>query len=112
MIGRHYDLKNYNCAHFVADWYRTKMNIEIPIIDEFDISFLRWMRQHFTSINKPEENSVVYMVSNSGTHIGVFADNGVYHNYQTGKAKGAVVHWDLGVIIRNYNKVSFWKWSQ
>ena len=112
MIGTHYNLKEYNCAHFVAEWYRDKLDIEIPVTDEFALSFLRWMRKHFIQVDKPENNNLVYMHSNKITHVGVYADYGVYHNYKAGKAKGSVVHWDIGVINRNYNKVTFWKWLQ
>ena len=112
MIGNHYDQLNYNCAHFVAQWYSEKLNIEIPIVNEFGLSFVRWMRKHFVRINHPEDNCLVYMNVTNGTHVGVYCNYGVYHNYKIGKAKGAVVHWDMGVINRNYKKVSFWKWSQ
>lgn len=112
MIGTHYDLENYNCAHFVAAWYSEKLNIEMKVTDEFGLSFLRWMRKHFTKIEKPENNCLVNMQSNKTTHIGVYSDYGVYHNYKAGKSKGSVVHWDMGVVNRNYNKVTFWKWSQ
>ena len=112
MIGKHYSLNDYNCAHFVADWYRDKLNIEIPVTDEFGLSFLRWMRKHFVKVDKPVTNDLVYMHSNNTAHIGVYADYGVYHNHKAGKAKGSVVHWDIGVINRNYDKVTFWKWLQ
>lgn len=112
MIGTHYNEVSYNCAHFVASWYDKKLNIKIPVIDEFDLSFMRWMRKHFTQIDKPEDNCLVKMKITNGVHIGVYSNNGVYHNYKIGNAKGSVVHWDLGVIKRNYEKVTFWKWSQ
>jgi len=44
--------------------------------------------------------------------VGIYADYGVYHNYKPLRGTGAVVHWDLGVIKRHYDKVEFWKWSQ
>lgn len=112
MIGNHYDAINYNCAHFVAQWYSEKLDIKIPIVNEFGLSFVRWMRKHFIRIDKPEDNCLVDMQTTNGNHIGVYCDHGVYHNYKIGKAKGSVVHWDMGVVNRNYKKVSFWKWSQ
>ena len=112
MIGTHYHVDNFNCANFVASWYHDKLNIEIPVTDVFELSFLRWMRKHFIEIDKPENDCLVRMESKGATHIGVYADNGVYHNYKVGKVKGSVVHWTLGVVNRNYNKVTFWKWSK
>lgn len=112
MIGIHYHPDNFNCAHFVAKWYLDKLNIEIPITDEFELSFVRWMRKHFVRIAKPEINCLVNMQSNNNSHIGIYDDYGVYHNYKIGNAKGSVVHWDIGVVKRNYKKVTFWKWSQ
>ena len=52
------------------------------------------------------------MNQNKTSHIGVYSDHGVYHNYKAGKALGSVVHWNLGVVKRNYQRVSYWKWSQ
>lgn len=112
MIGTHYHIDTFNCAHFVAHWYSDKLNIEIPIVDEFELSFIRWMRKHFTKIDKPENNCLVNMQSANSSHVGIYSDYGVYHNYKAGKSKGSVVHWDLGVITRNYEKVTYWKWSQ
>jgi hypothetical protein len=112
MIGKHYSHTDYNCAHFVASWYEQKLNITIPVINEFELSFVMWMRKHFVRIEKPENNCLVKMSITNGTHIGVYSNYGVYHNYISGNKKGAVVHWNMGVINRNYNKVTFWKWSQ
>lgn len=112
MIGLHYHETDFHCAHFVAKWYRDKLNITIPIVDEFELSFMRWMRKHFTQLTKPEPHCLVNMVSNNTSHVGIYYDYGVYHNHQAGKAKGAVVHWELGLVLRNYNKVTYWKWSQ
>lgn len=110
MIGTHYNALTFNCAHFVAEWYREKLDIHIDVVNEFDISFIRWMRLNFTQTPKPVDNCLVYMQSNGSSHIGIYSDYGVYHNYQNGKAKGSVVHWDLGTINRNYKKVTYWKW--
>jgi len=111
VIGRHYDRERYNCAHFVADWYAEKLGIKLEVVNEFDMSFVRWMRTHFDKVNRPSENCLVRMQHGRSAHIGVYADNGVYHNLQSGNTNGSVVHWTLGMITRNYTKVTFWKWS-
>jgi hypothetical protein len=112
MKRAHYDYHNYNCAHFVASWYSEKLGIEIPTSNQFELAFVRWMRMHFVQVDKPIDNCLVRMNSRDLSHIGVYCDYGVYHNYKRGKAKGAVVHWDLGVVKRNFDIVSYWIWSQ
>ncbi len=111
MIGNHYSI-NYNCAHFVSDWYKEKLNIEIPTEGQFDVSFVRWLRHNFVQVDSPVENCLVRMKNNGMSHIGVYADNGVYHNYKPKSSHGAVVHWPLGVTQRSYDEVSYWIWSQ
>lgn len=112
MIGRHYNYDNYNCAHFVKDYYSEKLNIEIPVMNVFGLGFLRWLRHRFEQVQFPVEHCIVRMTKNGESHVGVYADYGVYHNYKPLRGTGAVVHWDLGVIKRHYDKVEFWKWSQ
>lgn len=110
MIGKHYDLKHYNCAHFVAEWYQ-RLGIEIPKEGVFELSFLVWMRKHFTRVKTPVDNCLVLMTLRGERHIGVYANYGVYHNYKIGTKHGSVVHWDIGVINRNYDEVTYWVWS-
>ncbi len=110
MIGKHYNRREYNCAHFVADWY-DQLGIEIPRKGVFELSFLVWMRKHFIQVCLPVTNALVLMTKNGERHIGVYADYGVYHNYRSGTKHGSVVHWDLGVIKRNYDEVTYWVWS-
>lgn len=111
-IGKHYDYKNYNCAHFFAEWYKEKLGIIIPVVNQFELSFVLWLRRNFRQIDKPVENCLVYMKQRNLTHVGVFADNGVYHNYKPARANGSVQHWPLGVTKRNYKEVTFWVWSK
>lgn len=112
MIGKHYNLQGYHCAHFLSEWYEVKLGITVPVVDEFELSFVRWMRKHFTQVSNPVENCLVNMTKMGTRHVGVYADNGVYHNYKPGHKHGAVVHWDLGVIKRNYDEVTYWIWSE
>lgn len=112
MIGTHYDTDNYNCAHFAAEWYKTKLNIDIPTSDCFELSFIRWLREHFTEVKKPVDNCLVRMMTGKLAHVGIYADNGVYHNYKPCGHNGGVVHWTLGCTKRTYDKVSYWVWSK
>lgn len=113
MIGKHYIKHGYNCANFVADWYDEHLNVNIPVIKEFDRSFLVWMRRSFTDINAPEDHCLVLMVNpTGGNHVGVYYDYGVYHNFKPNTGKGSVCKWTLGSIHAYYPKVSFHKWLQ
>lgn len=113
MIGRHYRKHSYNCANFVSDWYKEKLNIEIPVVNEFDRSFVVWMRRNFMDVIQPQENDLVLMVCRSGEyHIGVYHNYGVIHNYKTAKSHGSVC-WDtLLAVKKNYQKVTFHRWSK
>lgn len=112
MIGKHYSRDEYNCAHFVAEYYSSKLNIHIPVLNEFELSFVSWLRHNFKQVISPVEHCLVRMKDNKTSHVGVYADNGVYHNYRTARCKGSVVHWPLGVTKRNYEKVTYWVWSK
>jgi hypothetical protein len=112
MIGRHYK-KNYHCAHFFADWYRENLGIEIPVINEYSLSFVFWLRRHFTQIDQPEENCLVKMTTpTGGAHVGVFSDFAVWHNYKVNNTNGAVCRDPVGIIQRVYSEVTFWRWSE
>ena len=112
MIGKHYIKHTYNCAHFVADYYQKHLSTQIPVVNEFDLSFVVWMRRNFTEINRPEEHCLVYMKGLDGsTHIGVYSGNMVMHNYKPNSGLGSVCKHTLGTIKLNYSEVSFWKWS-
>ena len=114
MIGRHYSRDNYNCAHFLVDWYRENSNIEIPIMTGFELSFTKWLIRNFTEILKPENGCLTVMVNSDYTnHVGVYNDRHVTHNYQSREGShGSVVTTPLAVIRRRYQQVRFYKWSE
>ena len=113
LVGKHYKKHGYNCANFVAEWYEKHLNVNIPIINEFDRSFLVWMRRNFTSIQSPEEHCLVLMVNlDGGYHIGVYHDYGVYHNYKPTIGYGSVCKWTVGSVNTYYSRVSYHKWLQ
>lgn len=113
MIGKHYIKHGYNCANFVAEWYEKHLNVNIPVVKEFDRSFMVWMRRNFTPITAPEDHCLVLMTNpTGGSHIGVYHDYGVHHNFKPNIGKGSVCKWTLGSIHTYYPKVSFHKWSQ
>lgn len=114
MIGSHYRKNSYNCAHFVSDWYLKNKGIKIPVVNEFGISFMIWMRRNFKEVTKPSHASLVFMtLHDNKTHIGVYDDGYVIHNYKASTTtNGSVVKMTTGQIKREYKKVSFWQWSQ
>lgn len=111
MIGKHYDYIHYNCAHFVAEWYKEKLGIVIPTTGVFELSFSLWMARHFKEIEHPVDNCLVTMKQRRDAHVGVYADYGVYHNHKPGDRAGSVVHWPLTAVQRNYNEVRFWQFK-
>lgn len=112
-IGEHYSRENYNCADFVAKWYKEKLDIEIPVVNEFDLSFLLWMRRNFVQVSKPVENCLVKMTTPTGeAHIGVWHDHCVIHNFKYGNSHGAVCKSKLIYIKIYYQEVSYWVWSE
>lgn len=112
-LGKHYDKERYNCAHFVAEYYRENLNIEIPVVNEFGLSFVAWLRRNFNAITSPENNCLVLMITHDGLyHIGVYYNYGVYHNFKPNKGHGSVCKWTVGSVNTYYSKVSFHKWSQ
>lgn len=110
-IGRHYNIDSYHCAYLVADYYRDNLDVNIPCDNAFELSFTRWMRKHCTRINLPEPDCIVRMRKDGRTHIGVYTQYGVLHNYKPVRGLGSVVHWPLGVVLRTYDKVEYFKWS-
>lgn len=110
-IGRHYDIEKYHCANLVSDWYYDNYKIIIPVETAYDISFTRWMRKNFKPINKPINGCIVRAKLNRDTHVGIYISNGVLHNFKPFYGKGSVVHWDMGVMYRFYDKLEFFEWS-
>ena len=51
-IGKSYSKPDYNCAHFVAQWYMENLNIEIPVVNEFNLSFVMWLMVFTTTSNQ------------------------------------------------------------
>lgn len=110
---KHYDLNNYNCAHFVADWYRDNLGIEIPVVNEFGLSFVMWLKRHFEIIKRPEQNCLVVMTNRDNSlHIGVFHDHMVHHNFKPATGKGSTCAWPLTSVKNEYVKVVYARWLQ
>lgn len=113
LIGKHYKKNGYNCANLVAEWYAKHLGVNIPVIDEFDRSFMVWMRKNFTRIDSPEDHCLVLMTNpTGGNHIGVYYDYGVTHNFKPNTGHGSVCKWTIGSVQSYYPKVSFHKWLQ
>lgn len=113
MIGTHYNTEEYNCAHYVCSWYKEKLNIEIPVLNVFELSFVSWLRKHFKPVRRPVNNDLVLMVNFDGSyHIGVYFNNGVNHNFKPTVGLGSVCWHSLNSIKSNYSNVRFFTWSK
>lgn len=114
-IGKTYVKDTYNCASFVAEWYRDKLSIDLPVTGGFEFTrqFVVWMRKHFTEIKQPENHCLVLMQTIMGEyHVGVWYDYSVWHNVKPDNAQGGVCRWTLNAVKTNYQKVNFYQWSQ
>ncbi len=112
-IGTEYNKQNYNCAHYVADWYKEKLKIEIPVDDVFDRRFVVWMRSNFEQVAQPSDHSLVLMVNHDDTyHIGVYYNFRIYHNFKPAIGNGSVCNWTMGAVQAYFKQVRFYQWSQ
>jgi len=113
-IGIHYNHNSYNCAHYVGEWYEKNLGIKIPVVNEFDRSFAKWLLSNFTEVKQPVYGDLTVMVNQDGSrHVGVYVDNHILHNYQPDNVKhGSVCETPLSLIKRRYKKVSYHRWSK
>lgn len=114
MIGKHYVKNEYNCASFVAEWYREHLDVDLPVSDGFEFTrrFVVWMRKHFTEITQPVPHCLVLMETMMGEyHVGIWYDYSIWHNAKPDNAHGAVCRWTLNAVKTNYMRVSFYQWS-
>lgn len=112
-VGKHYNEKEYNCAHYVAQIFKEHMNVEIPTGYVFDRKFVIWMRRNFEQVFKPEDGCLVLMTNiDSSYHVGVYGNYGVYHNFKPEVGNGAVCKWQMSAVKAYYKEVRFYKWSQ
>lgn len=113
LIGKHYREGVYDCAHYVAEWYSTNCDIQIPVDGPFDLSFVRWLRKHFKPVKTPQNHDLVLMVNRGGGyHVGVFYNGRIYHNFKPAIGHGSVCDWSVLAVKSYYKKVVFGRWSQ
>lgn len=107
MIGSHYSKTNYNCAHFVMDYYDIKSNLHT-----FTYDFIRLLKTNFVKINTPDDDCLVVMTNLDGSlHVGIHKSNSVIHNWAPGGgSKGSVIITPLTIIKLKYHKIRFYRW--
>lgn len=112
-IGKHYT-QEYDCASFVAEWFKVRLGITLPDFRGGKLAQVRWLRNNFTPVDKPVDNCIVYMRTiTDKMHVGVYYKGNVYHNNGSGKrgTHGAVVASRLSAIKANFNNIRFGVWS-
>ncbi len=113
MIGKEYSERDYNCAHFVAEYYKKNFDIDVPTGEVFSREFVIWMRKHFQPIQTPCEHALVLMVNYDGTyHVGVYCNFMVKHNFKPVRGNGSVCAWTMSAVNKYYKEVRFYQWLQ
>ncbi|MBB5411911.1 hypothetical protein HDG34_005877 [Paraburkholderia sp. HC6.4b] len=109
-VGTPYHRERYNCAHYVADYYRETLGIVAPTASagsEWERGFMIWMRQHFVPAIAPVDGALVVMLSRAGLHVGVYRDWLVWH-CNNGPDSGQVMGSSLSVLRMEYRKIRFY----
>jgi hypothetical protein len=117
MIGDRYDIDKWNCTHEVSQWYALKgyPNAVQPVSSaDWDTKFVRWMRKHFTPIEKPEQACLVVMKNKftGGLHIGVWDRGMVHHCFQPGTGgPGQTIRSPLSLLKLNHVILRYGKYN-
>lgn len=116
MIGDKYDIDNWNCTHEVAEYYQLRgYDINIDPVDSkrWGLKFVRWMRERFIEISKPEQDCLITMKHKlGGLHVGVWDRGMVHHCYEPNdKTIGQTIRSPLSRVKVEYKEVRFWKLS-
>lgn len=107
-IGTPYDEKNYNCAHYVIDWYKSKNKIVTAPTNVYSRAFVVSLFRQFTEVCTPIDDDLVVMYyPDRRVHIGVYSGGFIYHNYKPELSLGSVVKWTPGVTKRVFPEIRY-----
>ena len=105
-----YHKERFNCAH----WAINEINkihgtsIKFEDGDAWQASFLPFLRGYFKPVDRPVEECLVVMTTQSNTlHVGIYRDFAVHHNYNFGSS-GCVIISDMGSIRAEFKRVRFY----
>ncbi|AUR97520.1 hypothetical protein NVP1240O_20 [Vibrio phage 1.240.O._10N.261.52.F8] len=110
-----YHRERFNCAHYAVGRINEIYGANITIEDgqEWQSSFLPYMRKHFKPIKTPIDNCLVVMTNSSGgLHLGIYDRRHVAHNYSERTGGGSVIMSDMGTIRALYKRVRFYAYNK
>ncbi len=104
-----YDKHRYNCAHHAIRRINELVgcNIHWSDGDEWQVEFVRTLRETFTPLKTPTNNCLVVMTDQLGAfHLGVYRNYMVEHNYVDN-----VILSDLGTIKEEFKRVRYYEYK-
>lgn len=107
----HYNKHRYNCAHHAVNRLNEINGTDIHFSngDEWQSSFVLLLKDLFVPIRAPKEGCLVVLGQyGGGSHLGVFTNGHVEHNYKPSDSAGCVIKSDLGTIRSEYKRVRFY----
>jgi len=107
--------KDYNCSQHAVSLINKSCGAEFNISagEEWQVDFIRMLRDRFKPIKKPKENCLVVMNDMSGSfHLGVYHDFMIEHNYKPLSGSGHVIMSDIGTIRSLFKRVRFYAYCK
>jgi len=111
----HYNKVEYNCAHYAVERLNALHGLSIAFSsgDEWQVQFIKMLRDVFRPINRPRQGCLVVMSNHDASlHVGVYSDFHVEHNYNTEEGSGSVILSDMGTIRSHFKRVRFYEINQ
>lgn len=105
-----YHKERFNCAHWAIDQINKVHGTSIKFEDgdAWQASFLPFLRGYFKPVDRPVDECLVVMTTQSNTlHVGIYRDFAVHHNYNFGSS-GCVIISDMGSIRAEFKRVRFY----
>lgn len=105
-----YHKERFNCAHWAINEINKVHGTSIKFEDgdAWQASFLPFLRGYFKPVDRPVEECLVVMTTQSNTlHVGIYRDFAVHHNYNFGSS-GCVIISDMGSIRAEFKRVRFY----
>lgn len=105
-----YHKERFNCAHWAINEINKVHGTSIKFEDgdAWQASFLPFLRGYFKPVDRPFDECLVVMTTQSNTlHVGIYRDFAVHHNYNFGSS-GCVIISDMGSIRAEFKRVRFY----
>lgn len=75
LIGKAHDARKYHCYHFIQE------TLDVPMLDDVSVDTAKddvsKYKDLFTYLDTPVNNCIALL---GDSHIGIYYDNGIYHN--------------------------------